>query len=363
MWLRPDGIPADDLQVLSVNVAWAPGSLPLGEAEWLRAASVASYAVFRETDGRRQRQVIVGDVREFLDASVVRAYDLSLDDATPVEAGGSGAELPAVALEMERELRRRALESEQSLISNHPLLAPELAQLAQRCRNEQIVTHVMLARAHGRTHGVFAVHWIDCGLPPYERRAGFYSYWSSAGVALATTRERARVEGERDALRARLLIDPLTGLPNGTALDQRLREHIHTTPLSVVALDFDGMRDANNVFKSYELGGDVLIRAVGAALPAITSGQEFAARLHRGGDEFGVVLPYADETIATRRAREIEAALDALDVPASHRSVYRGASVGAATRSGEETPGQVLGRAIAAMHRRKAQRRTARRPG
>src|SRR5258708_2291953 len=99
MRLRPAGIRADDLQVQTVNVAWGPASLRLSEAECLRAASVAAYAVFRETDGRRQRHVIVGHLREFLDPSVVRAYDLSLDDATPVEAGGSGAGLPAVALE------------------------------------------------------------------------------------------------------------------------------------------------------------------------------------------------------------------------------------------------------------------------
>ena len=218
----------------------------------------------------------------------------------------------------------------------------------------------MLARSHGRTHGVFAVHWIGCDLPAYERRAGFYSYLSSAALAIAATRERARVERELAAVSTRLLVDPLTGLPNGTALDERLREHTHTAPLSVVAVDFDGMREANNAFKSYELGGDVLIRAVGKALPAITSETEFAARLHRAGDEFCVLLPHADEAAAARRALEIEAALDALEVPPSHRSVYRGASVGAATSSDDETPEQVLDRAIAAMHRRKAERRDSR---
>ena len=123
------------------------------------------------------------------------------------------------------------------------------------------------------------------------------------------------------------------------------------------------MREANNTFASYDLGGDVLIRAIGAALPALTSGAEFIARLHRAGDEFGVLLPHADEATAMRRAREIEAALDALEVPASHRSVYHGASVAAATRSDGETPKQLLDRAVAMMHRRKAERKMARRLG
>jgi diguanylate cyclase (GGDEF)-like protein len=347
----------------TVSVAWDRDSLASDDAEYQRAASIASYAVVRENDGDLQRRLIVSHLQQLLDASAVRAYELGLDDGAPVGPGESEVGLPAAAVEMEHELLWRALERGDSLISNHPRLAPELSRLAQRCADQQIVTHVMLARAHGQSHGAFAVHWIGRGLPPYARRAGFYSYWSSVGLALAATRERARVKRELDQLRARLLTDPLTGLPNGTALDQHLREHADTTPLSVLALDFDGMREANNIFKSYELGGDVLIRAVGQALPTITSGQEFAARLHRGGDEFCVVLPHADEPLASRRAGEVEAALDALDVPASHRSVYRGASVGVATRLSDETPGQVLGRAIDAMHLRKQQRRAARRPG
>lgn len=340
----------------TVSVAWDSTALPLDDAEYQRAAHAAGYAVLREKDGQQQRQMIVAHLLQLLDASVVRAYDLGLDDGTAGSTGESGADLPAAALEMERELHWRAMEREDSLISNHPRLAFELSPLARRCRDEQIVTHVMLARAYGSTQGVFAVHWIRRGRPPYVRRAGFYNYWSSAGLALALTREQARVAGELDDLRDRLLTDPLTRLPNGTALDRRLRDH---APLSVLALDFDGMREANNVF-GYELGGDVLIRAVGEALAEITTVQEFTARLHTAGDEFAVVLPHADEALATRRAREIEAALDALDVPASHRSVYRGASVGAATRRSGETAGQVKDRATVVMKLRKEQRRAAR---
>jgi diguanylate cyclase (GGDEF)-like protein len=344
----------------TISVAWAPASPSLDDAEYLRTTSIAAYTVLRETDPQRQRQIIVTDLMRFLDASVVRAYDLSLDDDSPLSTGASCTDLPVVASAMEQELIWRALEYGDSLISNHPRLAPELSALALRCRDEQVVTHVLLARAHGRTQGVFAVHWIGRGLPSYVRREGFYNYWSSAGLALAATRERARVEREIGDLRARLLTDALTGLPNGVALDERLREYADMTPLSIVAVDFDGMREANNVFKTYALGGDVLIRVIGQALPALIGGEEFAARLHGAGDEFAIVLPHADEPLAMRRAQEIEAALDALDVPASHRPVYRGASVAAATRRSDETPSEVRDRAVAAMHDRKALRRQAR---
>jgi GGDEF domain-containing protein len=127
-----------------------------------------------------------------------------------------------------------------------------------------------------------------------------------------------------------------------------------------MALDFDGMREANAAFSSYEAGGDVLIHAVGQALPRLVGASGFAARLHTAGDEFAVLLPGADADTAGRLATALEASLDALEVPPTHRSVYHGASVGWATRSDGESPGQALGRAIAAMQERKAERRAER---
>jgi diguanylate cyclase (GGDEF)-like protein len=343
------------------SVAWSPESQPLrSDAAFARETSIAAYAVLSATDGAEQRDMIALHLREFLDASVVRAYDLGPDGRASLAPGAGGAELPTVALEMEAELLPRALERDQSLISNHRGLDEELSELARRCRIEHVVTHILLARARGTSHGAFAVHHIDRDMPPYERRSPFYSYWSSVGLALAATHERERGERELAALSARLRTDPLTGLPNGTALDEQLRERINSSPMSVVAVDFDGLKEANDAFASYEEGGDVLIKAVATALREITAETEFVARLHTRGDEFAVVLPHADEAAATRRAREIEAALDALHVPPSHRSVYHGASVSAATRRENESPQRVLDRAVAAMHDRKAERKTLR---
>jgi hypothetical protein len=87
----------------------------------------------------------------------------------------------------------------------------------------------------------------------YEHRAGFYAYWDEVGFAVATTHERARIEADLARLRQQAFHDEMTGLPNGRALDDELRAHEQTTPFSVLVLDFDGMREANNTFKSYEL--------------------------------------------------------------------------------------------------------------
>ena len=95
---------------------------------------------------------------------------------------------------------------------------------------------------------------------------------------------------------------------------------------------------------------------MGGAIAGFARSGEFAARLHTRGDEFCLLLPGPTAT-TERRAAELEAALDSLEVPETHRHVYRGASVGPAWRRPGETPGQTLGRASERMHARKAERR------
>jgi diguanylate cyclase (GGDEF)-like protein len=182
----------------------------------------------------------------------------------------------------------------------------------------------------------------------------------AAPVSSASAGERAETELDLAELRERAYRDRLTGLPNGLALEEELRAHEDTTPLGVLALDFDGMREANNLFMSYREGGDVLIEAVGRALARLMTNGEFVARQHAAGDEFAVLIPGADAEATSRRADELEASLDTLDVPPAYQQVYRGASVGHATRRPGETPGQVLGRAVTAMHERKSARRARR---
>jgi diguanylate cyclase (GGDEF)-like protein len=315
----------------------------------------------RERDTDRQRRLIARGIFDLLDASVVRRYDL-VDGELRVEEGVADIVLPSAAERLESALMPHAVAEGKSLVSTHPLLDPMLRPLADRCLARGIVTQLLLVRANGETHGAYAVHWIGRDRPGYERRSAFYAYWDNVGLAVATARERARIEAELAHLHERAYVDRLTGLPNGLALEEELRRHERTKPLSVLALDFDGMREANNLFGSYREGGDVLIEAVGRALGQLAGEDEFAARQHTAGDEFALILPGVDEHAAAARAQEIETALDTLTVPEDYRPIYQGASVGYATRRQAETPGQVLGRATVSMHDRKAQRRAARSP-
>jgi len=327
-----------------------------GVSDAVRRAALHAFAVLNERDPAKLTERVLADTEKLLQASLVRVLFGGFGSTT-VSQGGQGRVVPSLALEMERELLWRALAEDKSLISTHPQLDPALARLAQQCAKEQIAVHLLLARTHGETQAAFAVHWIGHSRPWYEFRVGFYYYWDNVGHAIGEIKRLQRLERELEDARQEALVDGLTGLPNGAALDQRLGEHGETTPLSVLALDFDGLRDANNQFKSYEGGGDVLIRAFGSALPALIHEEEFGARLYTAGDEFAILLPGVGRAAARARARELEAALETIDVPESHRAVYHGAAVASATRRKGETPGQTLGRAIEAMHARKHERK------
>jgi diguanylate cyclase (GGDEF)-like protein len=345
--------------------AWKPRGLDsLGmdhEAEYLRRAAMSSFRILRssqEPDLLWPR--LVEEVSQWLEASAVQAFRFDRDGLPDLVAATGTDPVPQAAFEMEQALMLRAIADGRSLISNHPGLAPELCDLGARLATNDSVVHVLLLRAHQETHAALGVHWLGVARPGYEKRSSFYSYLENAAMAVAMVEERARREHELNALYSTAYFDALTGLPNQRSLDRQLDHHAATFPLGILVLDFDGMRAANAAFHNdYAKGGDVLIRAVASELERSIGPGEFAARMHTAGDEFCVLLPGADDQTARQRASDLETILDGLEVPHTHTHVYRGASVGAATRLPDETPGQTLGRASVKMHERKRNRSSA----
>ncbi len=327
---------------------------PPDETGAFRRAVGRAYDVLRERDPERQRALISADALALLDASIVRAFVPTTEGVWRLRADET-APLPLLAAQMEAELLPRALAAKRSLVSTHPALDPSLTELARACDSARITTHLLLVQARQETPAAYAVHWIGHERPPYGHRVAFYYYWETIGLAVAVAQERQRIEAELIGLRDRAFRDALTGLPNTLALEDELRRYADTQRLAVLVLDFDGMREANATF-GFAAGGDVLIRLVGRALADLAHDDEFAARMHTAGDEFVLLLPDGDIEYAAARANEIEVALDALAVPDTHRDLYHGASVGAAARRIDETPGQTLGRAIDAMRKRKLER-------
>ena len=328
--------------------AWTPRGFDAfdRELDYQRQATHASFRILRIKDPDALWAHIADDVAGWLDASAVRAFDASGDDLVLRSAAGCDP-IPSQALRMERVLTGRSLAYERSLISNHPRLDPDLAPLSVALAATNSVVHILHLRANAQTHGLVAVHWLSKPRPGFERRAGFYSYWDNAGLAVALLQERA-------ALERTAFVDALTGLPNQRALDAAIERHAGTHPLGVLVLDFDGMRAANAAFQNdYARGGDVLIVAVADALRAFAGPGELPARMHTRGDEFCLLLPGSDEEATARRCDELQRLLTDLQVPETHRHVYRGASVGGASRTPGEQVAETLARASRAMHERK----------
>jgi diguanylate cyclase (GGDEF)-like protein len=106
---------------------------------------------------------------------------------------------------------------------------------------------------------------------------------------------RARLEGERSAMRRWALTDPLTGAVNRRGLGERIEYEVsrHARQkhrFAVVMIDLDGFKLVNDRFGHH--AGDELLRDVTGALGEAVRDQDTVARL--GGDEFCVLAPETD---------------------------------------------------------------------
>ena len=184
---------------------------------------------------------------------------------------------------------------------------------------------------------------------------------ASVGILLAL---RARLERERDAMRRFALRDPLTGLANRRALDERLGYEIarhtrHGESFAVLALDLDGFKPVNDRFGHD--AGDELLREAAAALVEVVRAQDTVVRL--GGDEFCVLAPQTGQASADRLTARVRERPRRRDRRAQrpqrehgHRRVpgRRDHAGGAARRRG---PRRARGQAALAQRARRAARR------
>jgi diguanylate cyclase (GGDEF)-like protein len=173
---------------------------------------------------------------------------------------------------------------------------------------------------------------------------------------------RTRLEAQRDAMRRFALRDPLTGLFNRRALDDRLRHEVvrherSREQLAVLVLDLDGFKPVNDRFGHD--AGDEILREVAQALRGAVRAQDSVARL--GGDEFCIVAPSTGEAGALHLEERVLGALDGVTTGVSGLS----ASVGFALYPDDAAePADLLARAdegVLAAKRRRYAGRTRRR--
>ena len=101
--------------------------------------------------------------------------------------------------------------------------------------------------------------------------------------------------------------DPLTGLLNRRAFDEKLGRAFHhamrqkDSPLALVLLDIDHFKEINDEF-GHQFGDDFLNKVADILRSVIREEVDYAFRF--GGDEFAIVI-FADHFLACDKARQV----------------------------------------------------------
>lgn len=148
--------------------------------------------------------------------------------------------------------------------------------------------------------------WNGLTISPLRNAHGVITHFVS--VQRDVTAQRTLQE----QLRFLALHDPVTGLPNRTALDQYLTKDRcpDAAVMAVGIIDLDDFKDINDAY-GHE-AGDALLADFARRLRKRTRDQDFLARL--GGDEFVVIITgLSRETAEEELAHITEALHDAVD--------------------------------------------------
>jgi diguanylate cyclase (GGDEF)-like protein len=152
--------------------------------------------------------------------------------------------------------------------------------------------------------------------------------------------------------------DPLTGLSNRRAFDERIPSMMNSAkryknPLTLLSMDLDKFKDINDNLG--HLAGDEVLKAVAEELQRAIRSSDLLVRM--GGDEFVLVLDNTDKFNARILAERLCRAVDELDIWADVKTKL-GISIGLAQLEDGENLHDWLDRADDILYHAKAEGRS-----
>lgn len=172
--------------------------------------------------------------------------------------------------------------------------------------------------------GWLSPSWVDIGNLVFCSMA-----LQVAVLLLGLADDTARLRRERDTATAEAGHDPLTGVLNRRALQQRLPALLAeardtSQPLSLVFLDLDHFKRVNDRY-GHAIGDQCLCELVGRARQAMRE-KDLLARY--GGEEFVIVLPGLNSSDAAEWADRLRQEIAASPFPAGAQAIPVNASLG-----------------------------------
>ena len=135
------------------------------------------------------------------------------------------------------------------------------------------------------------------------------------------------LRSERDNLKVKATVDPLTKVLNRGALEEALYQELgRGTPFAVMFIDLDHFKAINDKF-GHDVG-DTVLREVGGYLKRAIRGNDIAGRY--GGEEFVVCLSGCDQSFAPKVAERHREMLSQLSFPKDNHPERITASIGVA---------------------------------
>jgi len=180
----------------------------------------------------------------------------------------------------------------------------------------------------------------------YRRNEGELAKRRAAAAQIRFESERHRAEAQR--LAAEVLRDPLTGIANRRAFEQRLAS-IGDASYAIAIIDIDHFKSINDRY-SHQHGDAVLVR-VAATLDDWSTPDRLVARL--GGEEF-VVLFSGDRRAAAGICETMRQAVAGVEFPHPNGAHHVTISIGVAFAAPGEGSAGVMARADERLYSAKA---------